>query len=174
MKVVMPISGRASRFKEAGYSVPKPLIEILGKPMVKWATDSIPFVKPEQMIFLVLKEHIDNHRIDEKLRDIYSDEITIIVIDEVTEGAACTVLLAKELINNDEELIIYNTDQYFRAPVESAIKNRKPNISGLIPVFISNNSRWSFAKVNREGYVIETAEKVSISQHATVGLYYFS
>ena len=175
MKVVMPIAGRASRFKEVGYNVPKPLIEILGKPMVKWATDSIPFVKPEQMIFLVLKEHVDNHRIDEKLREIYSDEITIIAINEVTEGAACTVLLAKELINNDEPLIISDCDHYFQNRQYSKLVVQLPhNVHGIIPVFEANENKWSFTSVDKNWRVLQVSEKIKISKYANIGAYFFS
>ena len=173
MNIVMPVVGRASRFREYGYTNPKPLIEIKGKPMVKWATDSLPFITPEQMIFVVLKDHIDEFQIDEKLRSLYSDKIRIVVANSVTEGAACSVLLAKKYIDNDDGLIVYNTDQYFKSPVGNAISNKNQDIAGLIPVFQSNNPRWSFVKVDREGFALETAEKVPISSHATVGLYYF-
>ncbi|MBI2664959.1 glycosyltransferase family 2 protein [Candidatus Woesearchaeota archaeon] len=172
MNVVIPMAGRGSRFKEAGYALPKPLIQIRGKPMVKWATDSIPYAD-ESFIFIVLKEHVDNFQLDRKLKEIYSDKIRIIVTDGITEGAACTVLLAEKLINNDDELIVYNADQYFMADIESALENLPEEVSGLIPVFSATNPRWSFAKADPEGYVVQVAEKVPISSNATVGLYYF-
>jgi dTDP-glucose pyrophosphorylase len=174
MIIVMPMAGRASKFKEAGYALPKPLIEIKGKPMVKWATDSVPFITRHKMVFILLKEHIDQFGLDKKLKEMYPGKITIIEIDRVTGGAACTVLHAKEILNKDEDLIVYNTDQYFRAPVETAIKFRGPEIKGIIPVFQAINPRWSFVKADRHGFVTEAAEKIPISSNATVGLYYFS
>jgi dTDP-glucose pyrophosphorylase len=174
MKIVMPIAGRGSRFKEKGYKLPKPLIIIRGKPMIRWATDSIPFINYKDLIFIVLKEQIDQHKIDVELRKLFGNKINIVVSDKVTEGAACSVLLAKSLIDNDEELIIYNADQYFKSDIEKAIKGRDKDVKGIIPVFHSTNTRWSYAKADENGNVVETAEKVPISTNATVGLYYFA
>lgn len=171
MNIVIPMAGRASRFKEAGYEIPKPFIEINGKPMVKWATDAISFLDAK-LIFIVLKEHVDSFQIDRKLKGLYPDS-TVIVSTGVTEGAACTVLLAKELIDNDEELIVYNGDQYFEGAVREAVESLPEDVVALIPVFKATHPRWSFAKADADGYVTEVAEKVPISSNATVGLYYF-
>ena len=173
MKIVMPVAGRGSRFKEAGYKEPKPLIPVKGKPMVRWATDCIDF-KPEDLVFICLKEHDDAYRIADKLRELYSDEITVLFTDGVTEGAACTVLLAKDYINNDEELILYNSDQFFKAPLIRAIKEKGGEVGGIIPTFYATHPKWSYAKLDEAGYVTQVAEKVPISTHATVGLYYFT
>ncbi|MFQ5874289.1 MAG: glycosyltransferase family 2 protein [Dehalococcoidia bacterium] len=173
MKIVMPIAGRGSRFKEAGFAEPKPLIKILGKTMVEWALECIDY-KPEGLIFICLKDHIDRHHIDKHLRSLFSDRIAIVTTDGVTEGAACTVLLARDLIDNDEECIIYNSDQYFKAPLTEAIQNRREEVTGIIPVFQATHPKWSYARLGADGYVAEVAEKVPISTHATVGLYYFA
>lgn len=175
MKIVIPIAGRGSRFREAGYKEPKPLIEIRGKLMVRWATDSInEFIQPENLIFIVLRDHVDKFQIDMKLKNIYGDNITVISSDRVTEGAACTVLLAKEHINNDEELIIYNADQYFKCSLVEEIKTKPPEVKGLIPVFKATNIKWSYAKTDENDFVVKVAEKIPISTDATVGLYYFA
>ncbi len=172
MNIVIPMAGRGSMFKEGGYSLPKPLIQIKGKPMIKWATDCVPY-GAEAFIFVVLKEHINDFQIDEKLRQMYSDKIRVIVSDGVTQGAPRTVLLAEDMINNDDELIILNSDQYFRCPIKEAIESKPANITGLIPVFYATHPRWSYAKTDSEGFVVETAEKRLISTYATAGLYYF-
>jgi dTDP-glucose pyrophosphorylase len=173
MNIVMPIAGRGSRFREKGFTEPKPLIKILGKPMIWWATSCITY-KPEELIFIVLKEHVEKFSIDQKLKELYGDRIRLVVTDGVTQGAACTVLLAKHLINNDEPLIIYNTDQFFRCPLDKAIREAGPGVKGLIPVFKATDPKWSFAKADENGFISEVAEKVPISSWATVGLYYFA
>lgn len=173
MQVVMPIAGRGTGFIEKGYKTPKPLIGIRGKPMVKWATDALPFVKPEDMIFIVLKEHDEEYRLVEKLREIYSDKIAVLKLDNVTEGAALSVLFAKDIINTNEDLIIYNTDQYFEAPIEDAISGLPPDVSGLIPVSHSTNPKWSYVKTDSNSVVTQVAEKDPISTYAIAGLYYF-
>lgn len=170
MNVVIPMAGRASRFREAGYAVPKPFIEVKGRPMVKWATDALAF-PDANLIFIVLKEHVAEFQIERKLKEMYPG--STVISTGITEGAACTVLLAEKLIGNDEGLIVYNADQYFKADVKEAIESLPSDVAGLIPVFNATHPRWSFAKAGAGGYVTEVAEKVPISSHATVGLYYF-
>jgi len=175
VNIIIPIAGRGSRFKEAGYKEPKPLILVKGKPMVTWATDSLPFSEPEKLIFICLREHEDQFSISDKLYEIYSRKIKILFVEGITEGAASTVLLARDLINNDEDLIISNADQYFVCSnLEKEIKKAKDNKNYLIPVFEATHPRWSFVKTDEKGMVLETAEKVPISNKATVGVYYFS
>lgn len=174
MKIVIPIAGRGSKFTTAGYKEPKPLINIKGQPMIKWTTDALPLLSfDKKTIFIVLKKHVDQFSIDKKLRELYGDKVTILISEEITEGAACTVLLAKNLINDKKELVIYNGDQYFKNSIENLIKTKKRDIKGIIPVFRATHSRWSYVLLDKDGYVVKTAEKEVISNLATVGLYYF-
>lgn len=174
MTILFLLAGRASRFKEAGYSIPKSLIRLKNKPMIKWATDSLKFIKKKKLIFVCLREHEELHNISKELKKLYGSDITILLTSGITEGAAVSALLARDFINNDEELIISNADQFFAAgDFEKEIGKKKKDYSGMIPVFEATHSRWSFAKVNDKGFVIEVAEKVPISNHATVGVYYF-
>jgi len=92
----------------------------------------------------------------------------------VTEGAAITVLLAEKMINNDEELIIANSDQIVDWNSQHFLSfMRKKEADGGIVTFISTHPKWSFVKVNDKGIVTEVAEKRPISNIATVGIYYF-
>jgi NDP-sugar pyrophosphorylase family protein len=179
MNIVIPMAGRGSRFldekdKNPEYGKPKPLINIAGKTMIEWALASYPLTNEDQLIFLVLKEHIDEHRIDENLMKIFGQSIKIIVVDKVTEGAACTALLAKAHINNDTPLLITDSDHYIdgRIHFKEIVKHKE--IDGMIPVFYANNSKWSYAAVDEDNYVQEVAEKVQISRTANIGAYYFS
>lgn len=174
MKVVMPIAGRGSRFINVGITTPKPLIPVLGKPMVARAIDSIAFVPAANFIFIAQKAHHKNFGLGDKLKELLGTDIKIIFIDEVTEGAACTVLLAEDLINSQEDILIMDTDHYFKCALEEAINEKEDEISGIIPVHLSNDPKWSFTKVNRKGHVVEVAEKKPISKFANVGSYYFS
>jgi len=172
MKVVIPLAGRGSRFVEAGFNKPKPLIQIIKKSMVEWATSNIN-VNFNDFIFLILQKHIDQNNLDEKLKELYSPEITIIPISKVTEGAPLTILQAKEIINTDEELLICNGDQFFSEDVLNMISKLPLEYSGLIPVFRSTQTKFSYAKVDGSMNVIEVAEKIPISNYATAGAYYF-
>jgi dTDP-glucose pyrophosphorylase len=174
MNILYLMAGRASRFKEAGYTEPKPLILVKGKPMMQWATDSLHFLKQQNLIFLCLKDHEEQFHISQKLKEFYGSSIQVILVDGVTQGAAATALLAKKIINSEEELIISNADQFFISKnFEKELMHNDKKVSGIIPIFEGTHPRWSFAKVNEKGYITEVAEKVPISNHATVGVYYF-
>lgn len=174
MIVLFLLAGRASRFKEAGYTIPKPFIEVRGKPMIQWSTDALLFLKEKKYVFICLRDHERDYQISQKLKKLYGNSIQVLFTNGVTEGAAVSALLAKDLINTDDELIVSNADQYFISKLfEEEMKKTKRNYAGLIPVFEATHSRWSFAKLNDQGMVLEVAEKVPISSNATVGVYYF-
>ncbi len=173
MIIAIPIAGEGRRFLEAGWNIPKPLIQAKDRPMFEWALKSFDFLdlKKQTLIFICLKEHIDEHNIDKELKKRYPNCI-IIPVENVTRGQACTVLLAKEHINKPEPLIIFNTDTFFRSDLQETLQKR--DIDGIITVFESRNPRFSYAKTGQNGFVVEVAEKKPISIHATVGMYHFS
>ena len=175
MKIVVPAAGDARRFVEQGYTVPKPLVEIDDKPLIKWATDSIDFLtENDQFIFLVRQSHIQDYGIDRILHQLYPVGSEIIAIEATTEGAACTALLAKGLIDTTEDLLLMNCDLAFRAPLKSAISKWRAEVAGIITTFQATDAKFSFAQTDNEDFVTVTAEKQAISNRATVGAYYFS
>jgi len=189
----MPIAGRGSRFtaqvnQHPEYNRPKPIIDVKGYPMVRWATGSLPFIKhlgqevvgellvePKDLIFIALKEHEVNYQISRELKNIYGGEIKIIFLDEVTRGAAETALKAKDFINNDESLIISDSDHFFDGASLAELLLVNPGIDGAIPVFSVSvgDTKWSFSRLGSDGYVDLVAEKQPISTWANVGCYYF-
>ncbi|MCR4264093.1 MAG: glycosyltransferase family 2 protein, partial [Candidatus Roizmanbacteria bacterium] len=173
MNIVFLMAGRGSRFKEVGYDMPKALIELHGKPMFVWAVESLSFIRNAQYYFLILKEHEQNGLSDE-IKKRYGKKAHVVILDRVTHGAAETALSVKEYIDTDEELIISNADHFFRShELEEELSKKQHDFSGIIPVFEATHPRWSFAKVNGNGMITEVAEKVPISNNATVGVYYF-
>lgn len=175
MNIVMPMAGRGSRFAEVGYSVPKPLIDVRGRPMYAWATDSLPLSLAKRLIFVCLAEHLEHRALADDIRERYGRfDPVIISLDHVTEGQACTVLLAREHIDNDDPLIIYNADTYCRTRLAETLPTLPRTVDGLLSVFEAPGDKWSFARVDETGRVVETAEKRRISEWATTGLYHFS
>jgi NDP-sugar pyrophosphorylase family protein len=174
MKVIIAMAGQGSRFLKVGITTPKPFIDVKGRWMLEWAIKSLPTVPGKDMIFICLKEHDIKFDLSNKLRAKFGESINIILVNKVTEGQACTVLLAKDLINNDEGLIIYNNDTYIKSDIAQAINKKDSNIKGIISTATAEGDRWSFVKLNQQGYVIEVAEKKRISDHICTGLYYFS
>lgn len=173
MNVLIPMAGAGSRFEQAGYTFPKPLIDVRGKPMIQVVTDNLSF--DSSHTFIVQKEHLEKYNLNTLLPLIVkNNNVNIITVDHVTEGAACTTLLAKGIINNDNPLIIANSDQYVNwNSSEFMYKMQEQNVDAGILTFESTHPKWSFVKLDAEGFVTEVAEKKPISNVATVGIYYW-
>jgi dTDP-glucose pyrophosphorylase len=174
MKVIVPMAGRGSRFKNVGEMTPKPLIPVLGKPMLYWALKSIDGIEYSQLVFIALKEHEVNFGLKTLLNELYGNNVTLILIDEVTEGQLCTVLAAEEHLNSSEDLLITSSDTFVKSKIGDHISRKADDCAGLISVADLPGNRWSFAKVDDTGRVVEVAEKRRISNYASTGLYYFA
>lgn len=172
MKVVIPMAGRGQRFIEAGYTTPKMLITVLGRPMLYWALDSLVRFDLTQSVFICLKEHLDNFPLRETIED-YCREASVISIESVTGGQAETVLQAEDLIKPDEPLVIFNCDTYVKSPsLGTTIAANQSD--GVISVFPSTNASFSYAELDKGGRVIQLREKEVISPFATTGFYHFA
>ena len=171
MNILIPMAGLGSRFKEAGYTFPKPLIEVHGKPMIQWVIESLNI--KANYIFIIQKSHQKKFNIKSLLITIQPN-CKIIELSKVTEGAACTTLLAKKYINNNKPLIIANSDQFIEWNSSKIMyKFNSKKVDGGILVFKSIHPKWSYAKTNASNEVIQVAEKKVISNNATVGVYYW-
>ena len=171
LRILIPMAGKGSRFADKGYVFPKPLVEIDKKPMIQVVVENLNIEC--EYIFLVQKEHIENYNID-KMLNLIEPNSKIVELDGITEGAACTTLLAKDLINDDRPLIIANSDQYIKwNPNEIMYSFINKEVDGGILTFNSTHPKWSYAKTNESGFVTEVAEKNPISNFATVGIYYW-
>ena len=174
MKVIMPMAGRGSRFNGSGYERPKPLIEVLGRPMFSLAIDSLKNIEFEKIIIISLQEHEENFGV-KKLAGKYAPANSeLILLPQVTEGQLATVLAAKNFIEGNEDILIVSSDTIVVSNMMEDIKNKKNNCLGLISVADMPGDRWSFAKTDQTGKVIEVTEKIRISDNASTGLYYFS
>jgi len=171
MNVLIPMAGNGSRFAQAGYTFPKPLIEVHGKPMIQVVVENLAV--DANFIFVVQKSHREKYNLDSML-SLICPGCKIVEVDGVTEGAACTVLLAKEFIDNDEPLVIANSDQFIEwNSLEFFYKMNEQNLDAGIVSFRATHPKWSYAKVDDNGFVTEVAEKNPISDIATVGVYYW-
>ncbi len=171
MNVLIPMAGAGSRFEKAGYTFPKPLIDVRGKPMIQWVIDNLNL--EAKYIFIVQKSHFEKYNLKETINNFCPNN-EIVQIDGITEGAACTTLLAKQYIDVDEPLIIANSDQFVEWNNEEFIYScSTSDLDANILTFKSTHPKWSYAKLNDLGYVTEVAEKKPISDIATVGIYYW-
>ena len=172
MNILIPMAGAGSRFEKAGYKEPKPLINIFEKPMIQWVIENIK-CDDANYIFIVQENHFNKYDIKNTINKLCK-KYEIIKINGITEGAACTTLFAKSYINNNQKLIIANSDQF----VEWSNNDFKEfysndNIDCNILTFKSNHPKWSYVKLNKNNFVEEVAEKKVISNIATVGIYFW-
>ena len=171
MNVLIPLAGAGSRFSEKGYVFPKPLVEVKGKPMIEVVINNLNM--DANFIFIVQKKHVEDYNIDKMLKLIKNNS-EVVEIDGLTEGAACTTLLAKEFIDSENPLLISNSDQFINwNPREMMYSFTSKDFDGGILTFKASHPKWSYAKVNDENIVTEVAEKNPISDNATVGVYYW-
>ena len=174
INIVIPMAGKGFRFMEAGYTFPKPLIGIKDKTMIEVVINNLKPATNHRFIFIAQKEHCEKYDIYNVLKRATNNQFELIQINGITEGAACTVLLASNYINNDNDLLIANSDQYIDIKIDDFIsKSRNSKSDGVIMTFRSSHPKWSYARTNEKGRVLETAEKRVISDNATVGIYYF-
>lgn len=173
MKILIPMAGEGSRFAKEGFTFPKPLIDVRGKPMIQKVVENLDFVS--EYIFLVRKKHIQEYTgLVDTLERITNGSYKIVEVDSLTEGAACTALLAKEHINNDEDLLIANSDQFIEYQRQNFISLKQmTNVDAIVWTFNAVHPKWSFVKTNARGYITEVAEKRPISDIATCGIYWY-
>lgn len=172
MNIIVPMAGRGKRFLDKGYAFPKPLISVKNKPLIQLVVENLNI--EAKYIFLVLKDHYEKYSLDFLLPLISNNNCEIVIVDKITEGAACTVLLAEKFIDNETPLLIANSDQYIEwDSAKTMYSLMNSNVDGGILTFNSTHPKWSFAKVNQANLVTEVAEKKPISNFATVGIYYW-
>lgn len=175
INVVIPMAGQGSRFVKAGYTTPKPFIEVNGTTLIELVLRNVA-LEGARYILLARTEHLASQAAAvERIRRTF--DVEFVPVDRLTEGAACTVLHAHRIIDSDVPLLLANSDQYVDASVADYVRDcRDRGLDGSILTFVdaARDPKWSFARIDGNGLVTEVREKVAISEHATVGLYYFS
>ncbi len=171
VNVLIPMAGAGSRFFKAGYELPKPLIDVNGKPMIQHVIDNLNV--DAKFIFVVQEEHYKKYNLGSYLK-LMAPGCEIVQTNGVTEGAACTTLLAKNFINNDRHLLIANSDQFVEwNSCDFFYSMLSDDADGGILTFNANDPKWSYVRLGADGYACEVAEKKVISNEATVGIYYW-
>lgn len=170
LNVVIPMAGRGSRFVEVGYTVPKPLIPVAGEPMIRRVIDNLRPRREHRFIFLCLAEHLRDHDLAGQLR-AWAPNSRIVPVETVTEGAACTVLLASSLIDGDDPVMVANCDQLVEIDIDGHLAHLGSGADGLILTMTASDPKWSFVRRDAGGFVSEVVEKRVISDEATVGIY---
>lgn len=168
------MAGAGSRFVQAGYTFPKPLIEIGGKPTIQLVIENLKPNLPHKFIFICRKEHYDKYSLHEIFTNLTGGNFECLCLEALTQGAACTVLTATKFINNENDLLIANSDQIVDIDINDYLRfSRESNADGTIMTFDASHPKWSYVRLDKDGNVVEVAEKKVISDKATVGIYYF-
>ena len=173
LNIVIPMAGAGSRFAREGYTDPKPLIPINGMPMIRVVINNLAPSRPHRFIFVCQQAHVMAYGLGEKLAK-WAPGCKIVGLNGLTDGAACTVLSARDLIDNQEELMIANSDQYVDVAIDGYLDSMdKGDFDGLIMTMRANDPKWSFVGLDTNNLVTRVVEKEVISDEATVGIYNF-
>jgi dTDP-glucose pyrophosphorylase len=172
MNILIPLAGNGSRFINRGFKTPKPLIEIIDKPMIQHSIESLNL--EGNYIFIIRTQH----NIDNKLTNLLQKlkpNCKIIEIDKLTQGCTDTCLYAKTYINNNKPLIITNCDQILDWDSNRFLDYLQLNtdIDGTVMTYKSTHPKNSFIKINHNGFATELVEKKVISDIALVGFHYW-
>ncbi len=174
MNIVIPMAGYGSRFIKAGFVKPKPFIDILGKAMIMRVLENLRY-KDAKYILIAQKDHLESEKeLIHRIKDDFN--VQFIAIDRHTEGTVCTILYARKYINNNQPLLLANSDQIVDIDIADFVKDSsKRRLNGSILTFVDKekNPKWSFVNL-KDDEVIEVKEKEAISEFATVGIYFFS
>lgn len=171
LNIVIPMAGRGSQFSSAGYIDPKPLIPLNDKRMIEVVVNNLTPTQPHRFIFICQQEHLDHYNYEAELKKIATDCI-VIGINGVTEGAACTVMVAEKYINNDQALMIANADQWVDIDIDDYLDvMANDDLDALIMTMKADDAKWSFVELDEQGMVTNVVEKVVVSDEATVGIY---
>ncbi len=173
MNIIITMAGLGTRFRKAGYQIPKYMIEARGKTLFEWSMDSLIGYNEHvsKYVFVVRREDQAVDFIRDQSRRYGIQQVQIIEIDHMTDGQATTCMLAIPHCEPKESVMIYNIDTYVE-PWE--MKYEDISGDGHIPCFHAEGEHWSFVRLDADGKVTEVREKVRISDNCTLGAYYFS
>lgn len=173
LQIIVPMAGAGSRFSVAGYKDPKPLIPVHGVPMINVVINNLMPEREHKFIFVCQAEHVTAYGLTEKLNK-WAPDCEIVKLDGLTEGAACTVYAAKDLIDPTQPVMIANSDQYVDVDINDYLKAMEDaSADGMIMTMKAHDPKWSFVGFNDDGLINRVVEKEVISDEATVGIYNF-
>lgn len=172
VNVVIPAAGEGSRFTKAGYTAAKPFIDVLGTSMIARVLENVRVRGARNILLVRTRDEVEaTHMFGQR------SDVNVQRVDALTEGTACTVLLARHQIDDDTPLVIANSDQLLAFSCQEYVDDAlRRGLDGSIVVFRdpTRNPKWSFARIDELGLVREVAEKIPISDLATAGIYMFT
>jgi dTDP-glucose pyrophosphorylase len=174
LNIVVPMAGRGSRFANAGYELPKPLIDVSGRPMIDVVIENLQPAREHRFVFVAQREHEQRFGLTATLAQ-WAPGCEVVLIDDITEGATCTVLETRHLIDSDDPLMIANSDQYIDFSIDDYLAAfDESGTDGFIMTMTATHPKWSFIRFDDQGTPIGVAEKQPVSDVATVGIYNYA
>lgn len=172
MTIIITMAGLGKRFHDVGYQVPKYQIQVKGKTLFEWSMDSLlGFNEPStRYIFIVQKEDSAKAFLEEKCRQYHVGDYKVIELEQVTDGQATTCMQAIPYCEKHDPIMVYNIDTYVE-PYEMSTECIRGD--GFIPCFEAEGTHWSFVETDDAGKAVCVKEKERISDHCSVGAYYF-
>jgi NDP-sugar pyrophosphorylase family protein len=168
------MAGLGSRFQSAGFTIAKPLIPVLSRPMYAWAVDSLPLESCARLVFILLATQPEFGQLRDDIFQRYADFKPLVrSVPQVTAGQSITVLTARDIVDSEEPLLIHNADTAFEIAPNWARHAYDGGIDGALLVFRSTEPRWSYSRENSDGSVAEVKEKEVVSPWASTGTYWF-
>lgn len=174
INILIPMGGKSDFFDSHEYVYPRSLIEISGKTMIQRIIENYSEFDNKHFIFVTNQADCETYHLDSILRLLTDSKCDIVKLSGQTKGAACSTLMAIELINNETSLIIANGDQVIEAPLAKIEKQFQVEaLDAAVVTFESIHPKWSFIRADKSNRVIEAAEKRPLSKNAIAGFYYF-
>lgn len=174
LNIVVPMAGAGSRFANAGFKLPKPLIPVGGIPMIRLVIENVRPQREHRFIFIVQDAHDMEHGLTQQLKAWAGRTAAVVRVSGLTQGAACTVLAAERFLNSNDPLMIVNSDQWIDVSIDDYLNRSDEHRDGLIMTMQAHDPKWSFVQISAEGHVTRVVEKEVISDMATVGIYNFA
>lgn len=174
LTIVVPMAGAGSRFAAAGHRVPKPLIKAHGVEMIRYVIHNLTPARPHRFVFIVQGAHVRDFDVANQLAE-WAPGSRVVQIAGMTDGAARTVLAGADAFDNDQPLMIANSDQFVDTSVDQFLEaTDNPMVDGVIMTMTASSPKWSYVRLDTDGRVTEVREKEVISDQATVGVYCFA
>jgi NDP-sugar pyrophosphorylase family protein len=174
------MGGLGSRFSTQGYNEPKPFLPLLGKTMIENIIDNLLTPLTTSVTLIVREEHRERfealfRKLDRQVGDLAEAQLKVEYLAELSMGPADSVKQAANGLNNQEPMIVANSDQIILGGISDLYQHLTENEGeNALYVLEDSDPKWSFARINSDGYVEEVLEKQPISKFATAGIYGFS
>lgn len=171
VQIVIPMAGLGSRFANKGYTVPKPLIPIHGTPMIGVVAANLANAVADHLILVCKREVMETTDLPNSVSG-FSGRVTVVAVDNLTEGPAATVEAARAVVDLNRPLVIANSDQYVDAPLDSFYEDiTGGKLDGAVLCMRDDDPKWSYAQLDQNGFLLNIVEKKVVSPLATVGIY---